>query len=397
LGSSLSIYFFTGDFHEAYRRHQEGAEQDYATHIEIGKLIDDLTEAGTNVRIHTFVSNRRDLIRCSPKLEFVSLGATSYADKAILRRAIEEDPSSAIIPHFPDHGLLQAVIRSDRRSIAILASSYYRRSLRAPFQRWQLARYLNSARFDLISNHCLPATCHLADMGVSADKLAPWDIPHRYRPDDCPPKVLSLSDPVRIAYAGSVSEAKGVGDLIRAVSKLRALMPVECTIAGSGEIDRMRALVEKLGLEASIHLIGQVRNNEVFDLFRQSDLIVVPSRHEFPEGFPLTFFEAIASRTPILCSDHPIFCKVIEHRRNALIFRAADPSALAEAATDCLNDPELYAILSKNGVETWKKLEGPADWRTLIREWFYRGPSSPWIEERMLGHTGARRQSDEHQ
>jgi hypothetical protein len=75
-GSGLSIYFFAGDFHEAYRRHQEGEEQDYATHVEIGKLVDQLTEVGTKVRIHSFISNRRDVIRWSSKLEFVSLGAT---------------------------------------------------------------------------------------------------------------------------------------------------------------------------------------------------------------------------------------------------------------------------------------------------------------------------------
>jgi glycosyltransferase involved in cell wall biosynthesis len=281
--------------------------------------------------------------------------------------------------------------------MAILANSYYGRSLRVPFQKWQLVRDLNSAKFDLISNHCMPATRHLADMGVRANKLVPWDIPHRYRPDDCAPKLLSLRDPVRIAYAGSVSEAKGVGDLIRAVAKLRELMPVECTIAGSGDVDQMRALAQQLAVGEAVQFIGQVRNNEVFGLFRQSDLVVIPSRHEFPEGFPLTFFEAIASRTPILCSDHPIFCKVIEHRRNALIFRSADPSSLAEAATHCLYDPGQYATLSKNAVETWKKLEGPADWRALIREWFYRGTSSPWIQERILGHTGAHHQSEEHQ
>jgi glycosyltransferase involved in cell wall biosynthesis len=383
---SLSIYFFTGNFSEAYRRFREGEEQDYATHDEIGKLITDIIDSGAKLRIHSFMSPERKNECFSPQLEFVSLGAQRYDDTRVLREAVAEDPSACIIPHFPDPSLLSAVIRSRKRAMAVLASSYYRRSTLAPFRKWQLARLLNSDRFELVSNHCMPATLHLADMGVDRRKLIPWDIPHRYRPDDHPAKRLQARNPARLVYAGTVSEAKGVGDLIRAVAELRKTRPVECIVAGSGDVESMRTLAAQLGIANSVVFAGQVRNNQVFDLFENADVAVVPSRHEFPEGFPLTFFEAIASRTPIVCSDHPIFKKVIADREDACIFTAGDPSSLASAVASCLAEAELYAKLSRNAVQSWRKLEGTADWRTLLREWFLNPSATSWIQERLLDH-----------
>src|ERR1700739_4465598 len=93
-------------------------------------------------------------------------------------------------------------------------------------------------------------------------------------------------------------------------------------------------------------------------------LVVVPSRTEYPEGFPLTMFEAIASRTPIVCSNHPMFRKVMIDRQNASVFRSGDYRAFAFAIRRTLTDPVLYSVLSRNAPKTWEALKGPADWRT---------------------------------
>ena len=115
-----------------------------------------------------------------------------------------------------------------------------------------------------------------------------------------------------------------------------------------------------------------------------ADLVIVPSRSQYPEGFPLTMFEAIASRTPIVCSDHPMFRPVIVDRRNASVFAAGDYRSLATAIWRTLSDSDLYAQLSNNATLTWEALKGPADWRTMILKWAGEGPSSPWIQDRLL-------------
>ena len=115
-----------------------------------------------------------------------------------------------------------------------------------------------------------------------------------------------------------------------------------------------------------------------------ADVIVVPSQTGFPEGFPLTMFEAIASRTPIVCSDHPMFRSVMVDGRNATTFPAGDHRALAEAVLKTLTTPALYEQLSINALSTWEALKGPADWRTMIFKWIVEGQHAPWLRQHML-------------
>jgi glycosyltransferase involved in cell wall biosynthesis len=146
----------------------------------------------------------------------------------------------------------------------------------------------------------------------------------------------------------------------------------------------MKALGAKLGVSDLLSFVGLIANTEVFRMMAAADVVVVPSRTEYPEGFPLTMFEAIASRTPIVCSDHPMFRPVITNGRNASVFPAGNRQAFADAILHILTDPELYATLSTNATSTWAALKGPADWRAMIVNWVREGASSPWIQSHML-------------
>jgi glycosyltransferase involved in cell wall biosynthesis len=220
---------------------------------------------------------------------------------------------------------------------------------------------------------------------VGRDKLVPWDIEHPFHPNERPPKSLRSQGPYEIFYVGSISEAKGVGDLIRALPVvLRNGIDVRCVLAGGGAIEPMRALARSHGVEDKVGFAGMIPNPEVLNRMSRADIVVVPSRPEFPEGFPLSMFEAIASRTPIVCSDHPVFRNVLRDKQNAVVFRAGDPASLAGALQRAIRDPELCHRLSCNAESAWDSLSGAANWRTLIRTWLLEGPEAPWIQQRVL-------------
>jgi glycosyltransferase involved in cell wall biosynthesis len=122
----------------------------------------------------------------------------------------------------------------------------------------------------------------------------------------------------------------------------------------------------------------------VFNLFRAADVVAVPSHAEYTEGFPLTMFEAIGSRTPIICSDHPMFVPVLRDCVHAAIFPAGDAGAFARTIARLLTDGDLYAQLSANAELSWAALKGPADWRTMLTKWILEGRESEWIQEHKL-------------
>jgi glycosyltransferase involved in cell wall biosynthesis len=388
MSKSASIYFFTGDFADVLKRHDEGMDQIYATHDEVAKLTKDLADDGVELTIYSFMTNGAREDRPVDGLRIVSLGATRFDQGDLLRKAVAQDRSKTIVAHFPSISLLRSVIASrNNRAMAVLANSYRTKGIGAWIERKQVGRLLNNPRWELVSDHCIPAASQLASMGVPSERLIPWNIPLRFHPKDSPTKTLRSAGQFKAAYAGGIRANKGVADLIRAVAELncRGLI-VHCSLAGGGEIEQMKALGEKLGISDQLSFLGLLPNSEVFELFRTADVVAVPSQPDCTEGFPLTMFEAIASRTPIVCSAHPMFVPVMKDGDTAAVFPPGKPKAFADAMQRVLTDPELYARLSRNADASWAALEGPADWRTMIREYILNGASSPWLAQHTLDH-----------
>jgi glycosyltransferase involved in cell wall biosynthesis len=384
---SVSIYFFAGDFADVLRRHEEGRQQIYQTHNEVARLVHELLAADYRVNFYSFITPERRVEQPLGRFRFISLGAKDFSVKSLLDAAVAADDADAIVAHFPNMELLRAVIATKIRSMAVLANSYNRAGLRSIFGKRRVVSLLNNPRFELVANHCMPATEHLARIGVKRDKLIAWDISHPFNPTSADPKKLAPRQRFETVYAGSIIEGKGIIELIRALALLREQgIELHCSLAGLGEIDAMQALAASLGVSDLVSFVGLIGNNEVFRMMAAADLVVVPSRSEYAEGFPLTMFEAIASRTPIVCSNHPMFRPVLIDGRNASVFPAGDYRAFAAAIQRTLANPMLYAALSANAPLTWAALQGPADWRTMIFKWVVEGRSSPWIRERKLCH-----------
>lgn len=382
--SRVSLYFFAGDFSDVLRRYHAGEEQIYQTHNEVARLLLDLTNAGLEVTIFSLVTPRASTDDPIPGLRVVGLGSASYQSNGVLRAAVAGDNAEKVVVHFPNMELLTATMRSPARAISLLANSYNGHGLRAVLERRRVAQVLNSPRFEWVSNHCLPATEHLASMGVHRSKLVPWDVPHPRRPDQVEAKRLPTRRPFTVMYAGSVVESKGVGDLIRATALLRRRgLDVCCTLAGNGDLDAMAATAVAEGVADRVEFVGLIGNDNVADRMRAADLVVVPSRRQYTEGFPLTMFEALASRTPIVCSDHPMFRAHLIDGRTASVFPSGEAGAFAAAMERTLTTPALYERLSLAATDTWSALEGPADWRTLLRNWL-TDTNDSWIRDRAL-------------
>ena len=57
------------------------------------------------------------------------------------------------------------------------------------------------------------------------------------------------------------------------------------------------------------------------------DAVVVPSQHAYPEGLPMTIYDAYCSRSPLIASDHPMFRSKVIDDETAVVFGAGDASA----------------------------------------------------------------------
>lgn len=99
----------------------------------------------------------------------------------------------------------------------------------------------------------------------------------------------------------SISEQKGIGDLIRAISVWNPETDrFEFRIAGEGQMSlEYQKLAERLGVADRIRWLGPIGRKEVPALFSDCHVYVMPSRHE---TFGIVYAEAIACGKPVIAT-----------------------------------------------------------------------------------------------
>lgn len=137
-------------------------------------------------------------------------------------------------------------------------------------------------------------TEYIPGIGIDLEKFKKGNI-------DCEKlreKLGLKEDDVMLFSVGELNKNKNHEVVIRAVAKLNN-SKLHYFIAGQGELkDYLINLSNDYGISKQVHLLGYCDN--VFELLQCTDLYVFPSKRE---GLSVALMEAIACRTPVVCSN----------------------------------------------------------------------------------------------
>jgi glycosyltransferase involved in cell wall biosynthesis len=296
------------------------------------------------------------------------------AGRQLIAMATSFAPSHIIVrtPDWPMIFLGSWALRKKIHLLPLFADYFYSDTLKNRLRNLPLLKILNHPDVHLVANHNYPACTSMARAGVTGAKIVPYDWPPGNDPRGVTPKELvSRDQPLRLCYAGSVAEQKGVGDLLAAVASLvRSGMNIELDIFGTGpEKTAFEALAHDLTLSPRVRFHGLAANTEVLAAMSKAHLVVVPSRHAYPEGIPCVIYESLETRTPVVISDHPSFIPKLTDGCGVLIFPAASVDNLASCIKRALTDPSLYAELSRGTVEAWDNIQCPITFGQLLEDW----------------------------
>lgn len=386
--ASRSVLFFQhGDYAWAYRRLGEGAEETYRDQRRSVDFVAGLTER-LRVGVVSFTEAAYDA-ELAPGLRASGVRMDELTPARLSALFDAHDPE-LVVCRCPHPQLLREAGRRGLTVLPCFADIFVNSGPRALYRNLRLRRALTGVRSPGLANHSLNASRSLrSGLFFSEDRIVPWDWSR-----------LAMAGPAKsgpaaagrlsVLFAGGLSAAKGVGDCLEALAELtRQGREAEFVFAGPGDVGFWQAEAARLGVQDRARFLDRVPNAEVRRRMREIDVVVVPSRHSYAEGLPNTIYEGLASRSPLLISDHPAFRGRLKPDEECLIFEASNPGALVRALIRLGEDPALYRRLSGNAEQALDGLYVGMEWSRLI-EAFVEDPGDRggWVEANSLRTLG---------
>ena len=379
------VFFQHGDYGKAYRHLKNGGQE---TFRDQRFAVDFVASLATDHRMSTVaICDRPHNEELAPNLQSIGLTRSKAGEPATVHRLLTGLAPSVIVLQTPHIAVLEWARKRRVPTLPVFADFMSRpHGPRSWLTTIRLRRVLRDDIFPGISNHSLNASLSLVEnLHLPAHRVVPWD------------NVLLTVDPalksapvearqITAFYAGTLSDEKGVGDCLEAAHLLKTRnIQLAFRFAGAGDTTAWLSRAQTLGIADQVTFLGIIANTAVREEMRSSDMVIVPSRHSYAEGLPNTLVEGLASRTPVICSDHPAFASRLRNDVDVLMFKGASAPALADAVQRLALDADLYARLSANSTTAYKGLFFGTKWADLI-SLFVNDPQNRtgWVREHSL-------------
>jgi glycosyltransferase involved in cell wall biosynthesis len=162
---------------------------------------------------------------------------------------------------------------------------------------------------------------------------------------------------IKVAYAGRIEPAKGIDDMIVALSKLRDDgYDVELHIAGwdpsknESYLPTLFRLAETYGMRRYFHFHGKKNvGDELMAFYRSCDIFLIASKGN--EGFPRTIWEAMSQSMPVVASAVGSIPIVLEDEKEVLLIAEGNISDIYAKIEKLIASPQLRKRLIRYGYE----------------------------------------------
>lgn len=374
--TKLLVINYAGDYKEAYDSLNNGGQENYHAQRYSVNFLGELIKK--NILVTTIV--------CLTEIYYdeildngvraIGMGVDTPDETAVWKKIKEIEPTHIIFTS-PFLKLIFKSLFKNFKIILVLADSFQNETLKQKLKANLIKFIFNNKSIEWVGNHNLNSCLSLKKIGINLNKIIPWDWPHYLSPKDFYPKKHPKKNDWNLIFVGYVTQEKGVGDIIQAISELNNLgVNLNINIVGKGDLNTFIKLTESLNVVKQVRFMGLVDNKEIIGLMRDADLVIIPSHHEYPEGLPLTIYEALTSRTPIIASNHPMFSGKLVNKESALIYEAKKVDHLKSAINEMINNSNLYENLSLNSENAWNNLQIPVKYGQLVSAWLENSTKS---------------------
>ena len=155
-----------------------------------------------------------------------------------------------------------------------------------------------------------------------------------------------------ILFAGAIVARKGYEDLIRAFALVVVKHPDwDLVIAGDGELNKAKTIVENLGISENVKFVGWIRGKDKDRAFKEASVFCLPS---YAEGFPMAVLDAWAYGLPVVATPVGGLPDIVVDGDNVLLFPIGNVDALCNKLELIISNNELRDKVSNGGLKLSK-------------------------------------------
>src|SRR6202521_39764 len=191
--------------------------------------------------------------------------------------------------------------------------------------------------------------------------------------------------PPAIAYIGSISERRGIREILQALPLLPSANPTQMMLAGPFSPEELRTELMRLPGWARVKYFRVLDRPSVANLLSRVrlGLLVLRPEPNFCNAMPIKLFEYMAAGIPVIASDFPLWRQIIGEAGCGLLVDPRDPQAIARAMEYLLSHDAEAEAMGRRGREGARELYNwNSEERVLLK--FYSEllePSAPEREE----------------
>jgi glycosyltransferase involved in cell wall biosynthesis len=150
-----------------------------------------------------------------------------------------------------------------------------------------------------------------------------------------------------VAFAGRLTEEKGVGDLLTAVSLLKSKgVRVDVRLAGTGDVEKWQRYAESLGVGNQVFFSGWLEGGEKIDFLHNARLFCMPSHYE---AFGIATLEAMFCSLPVVGVNIGGFPDLVENELSGFLVEKSNTVALARCIRMLIEDHVLAERMGRAG------------------------------------------------
>ncbi|MCZ7403143.1 MAG: glycosyltransferase family 4 protein [Candidatus Methanoperedens sp.] len=160
---------------------------------------------------------------------------------------------------------------------------------------------------------------------------------------------------LRIVCVSRLIKRKGIKYLIEAIGKLKD-KSIKLNLVGEGnQEEELKKLSKNLGISNMIEFKGYIGHEKITEIYKNCDIFILPSMNE---GMSNALLEAMASGLPIIVTATGGTSELLE--RNGVVVPIGDSSAIAQAISELMDNPEKRRRMGIKSREIAERMEWKA-------------------------------------